>query len=294
MGDFYKEGLHRKQALLFPPSLDDYVDENNTVRAIDTYVDILNLSDLGFKNRRKSNRVDGQKAYHPKVLLKIYIYGYLNKIRSSRTLEREIKRNIEMMWLTQGLTPGYHTIADFRKENPKALKEVFKEFVLLCKDIDLIGGKLLAVDGAFLRANASKNQLLMKKSVEKSLAKITTEIDEYFQALDYTDKQQTPSNLASHLPLNMNQLQEKKKKLKEDLALLVKLKKEQYNRTDPDASLMKKPAHNLMAYNAQIVVDDTFKFIVATDISSSGNDKKELHNMAKQTQAVIENFLPPT
>ena len=126
---------------------------------------------LGF-TKSALNSPDGQPAYHPKLLLKIYIYGYLNKIRSSRKLETEIKRNIEMMWLCAGLKPSSKTISNFRKENAKPLKKVFREFVLLCKNMDLITGKLVAVDGAFLRANASKNQLIMKKTVVADLKEI--------------------------------------------------------------------------------------------------------------------------
>ena len=128
----YKQGLNRKQQLIFPPSLDDLVDENNTVRTIDEYVKILNISSLNIKTK-KSLIKDGQPAFHPKLLLKIYIYGYLNKIRSSRKLETEINRNIEMMWLTQGLTPSYKTIANFRKDNPQALQTIFKEFSILIR-----------------------------------------------------------------------------------------------------------------------------------------------------------------
>ncbi len=171
----YKIGLHRNQQLIFPPSLDELVDENNMTRAIDEYVEILNISDLKIKTK-KSLITDGQPAFHPKLLLKIYIYGYLNKIRSSRKLETEIKRNIELMWLTQGLIPSYKTIANFRKDNPKALQIIFKEFSLLLKDINLITGELVGIDGAFLRANASKNTLIMKKTVQNDLCKIDKEI----------------------------------------------------------------------------------------------------------------------
>jgi transposase len=289
MSGLYKEGLNRNQQLLLPPSLDDYVNEDNPVRAIDAYVELLDLINLGFSNTRKSNRADGQKAYHPKMLLKIYIYGYLNKIRSSRALEKEIKRNIELMWLTQGLAPSYKTIADFRKENPKALREVFKAFVLLCKNIDLIEGRLVALDGAFLRANASKNRLIMKKGAVRELQKVEASIEEYFNALEYSDTQTSSVSLVSKLPRDIEKLQTRKQKLETDLALLESLKKEQYNRTDPDASLMSKPAHNLMAYNAQIAVDDSYKFIIATDVTSEGSDKKELHRMAKQVQESVNN-----
>jgi transposase len=194
---FYKEGQNRKQQLLFPPSLDEYVSEDNPVRAIDAYVSLVEWSELGFADTRKSSRPDGQKAYHPTLLLKIYLYGYLNKIRSSRALERECGRNIELMWLTEGLRPTYKTIADFRKNNPKALKKVFREFVLLCKNIDLIEGSVVAVDGAFLRANASKNQLIMKKGALRELQKVESEIEEYFNTLEYSDSEASASAAAS-------------------------------------------------------------------------------------------------
>lgn len=289
MNDYYKEGLNRKQQLLLPPSLDDYVDETNPVRAIDAYAELLDWSELGFADTRKSNRADGQKAYHPRLFLKIYIYGYLNKRRSSRALEKEIKRNIELMWLTEGLTPSYKTIADFRKENPKALKQLFKAFVLLCREIDLIEGRVVAIDGAFLRANASKNQLIMKKGAARDLKKVEESIEEYFTALEYSDSEPSSVSLVSKPPRDLEKLQTRRQKLEADLALLESLNKEQYNHTDPDATLMSKPAHNLMAYNSQIAVDGRYKFIVATDITSEGGDKQELHRMAKQTQEAIDN-----
>jgi len=284
MSELYKQGSHRNQQLLFPPSIDDYVDEDNSARAIDAYVELLDLTKLQFSNTRKSNRVDGQKAYSPKLMLKIYIYGYLNKIRSSRMLERECKRNLELIWLTQNLKPSYHTIADFRKNNPIALKQVFKEFVLLCKNINLIGDGLKAVDGAFLRANASKNQLIMKKSIDRDLVKVKQSIEQYLQSLEYADKEKQPSTIINKLPKDLRKLKYTQEELSNNLALLEKLDKTQYNRTDSDASLMRKPAHNLMAYNSQIVVDEKFKFIVATDISSKGTDFDQLHKMAKQTK----------
>ena len=288
MSELYKQGLNRNQQLLFPPSIDDYVDEDNHVRAIDAYVELLDLNALEFSNTRKSNRADGQKAYSPKLLLKIYMYGYLNKIRSSRALEKECKRNLELIWLTQNLVPSYHTIADFRKENPKALKQVFKEFVLLCKNIDLIGNGLKAVDGAFLRANASKNKLIMKKTLEKDLTKIEQEIEAYFTSLEYADKEKQPLNIINKLPKDLRKLKYQQEELSKNLKLLEKMGKTQYNKTDPDASLMKKPAHNLIAYNSQIVVDEKYKFIVATDVSSKGNDTQHLHAMAKMTQENLE------
>jgi transposase len=210
MSDYYKEGLNRKQQLLLPPSLDDYVTEDNPVRAIDAYVGLLDWSELGFADTRKSSRSDGQKAYHPILLLKIYLYGYLNKIRSSRALERECGRNIELMWLTEGLKPTYKTIADFRKNNPKALKNVFREFVLLCRNVELIEGSVVAVDGAFLRANASKNQLIMKKGALRELAKAEMEVEEYLRVLEASDNEAHAQTLSDDL----RKLQDRKKNSK--------------------------------------------------------------------------------
>ena len=250
----YKQGLDRNQQLIFPPSLDELVEENNLARAIESYVEILNISDLKIKTK-KSLIADGQPAFHPKLLLKIYIYGYLNKIRSSRKLETEIKRNIELMWLTQGLIPSYKTIANFRKDNPIALQTIFKEFSILLKDISLITGELVGVDGAFLRANASKNRLIMKKTVQNDLYKINNEIKNYMELLETTDKQNIKDiNISTE---DIKHLKDKKVQLQKDIDLLNSLGKNQHNKTDKDANVMSKPAHNLMAYNSQIAVDDT-------------------------------------
>ena len=288
MSNIYKQGENRKQQLLFPPSIDDYVSEDNPVRAIDDYVELLDMVELGF-TKSALNSADGQPAYHPKLLLKIYIYGYLNKIRSSRKLELEIKRNIEMMWLCAGLTPSYKTISDFRKENAKPLKKVFREFVLLCKDLELIRGEVVAVDGAFLRANASKNQLITKKTIEKNLKAIDKKIKHYLKTLEFEDSQAKKDRNLKPPVEGLLKMKKRKAKLDKDLALLEEMGVTQYNRTDPDAKLMSKPAHNLMAYNSQIAVDSKFKFIVATEVSSEGNDSHQLHNMALKAKEITNN-----
>jgi len=284
----YKEGLNRKQQLMFPPSLDELVEEDNMVRAIEEYVKILNISKLNIKTK-KSLLKDGQPAFHPKLLLKIYIYGYLNKIRSSRKLEQEIGRNIEMMWLTQGLTPSYKTIANFRKNNPKALQTIFKEFSILIKDLKLITGDLVAIDGAFLRANASKNTLIMKKTLKKDIAKIEEDIKNYMTVLDTLDKEDKNHTKLKISKEEIEKLKKKQEQLNKDLDLLDSLGKEQYNKTDHDATAMSKPSQNLVAYNAQIAVDHKYKFIIATDISTNGHDLKELHSMAIKTKEIVNN-----
>jgi len=211
MSKKYKEGINRNQQQFFPPSLDELVDEDNTVRAIELYVEQLNLKEMGFDDT--STSFEGQKSYSPQLLLKIYIYGYLNKIRSSRALEKENARNIELMWLTSGLKPTYKTICNFRKDNPKALKTVFKDFALMLKGIGLIGDDLVALDGAFLRANASKNTLIMKKTTLRDLASTDASIDEYLSALQYSDEEAHTTKLVKQLPKNLALMLKKKQDL---------------------------------------------------------------------------------
>ena len=288
MDNIYKKGENRKQQLLFPPSIDEYINEDNQTRAIDDYVELLDMVKLGF-TKSALNATDGQPAYHPKLLLKIYIYGYLNKIRSSRKLETEISRNIEMMWLCAGLKPSYKTIANFRKDNSKALKQVFREFTLLCKELDLITGELVAIDGAFLRANASKNKLILKKNLSKDLKEIDEKIDTYLKNMTFLDSEDKKEKNLKAPKNDLARMEKRKNRLDKDLQLLEEMGITQYNRTDPDAKLMVKPAHNLMAYNSQIVVDDKFKLIVATEVSSDGNDYGKLYNMAVETKVITKN-----
>ena len=195
-----------------------------------------------------------------------------------------------MMWLCAGLNPSYKTIADFRKENSKALQKVFREFVLLCKELDLITGELVAIDGAFLRANASKNQLIMKKSVQRDLKKIDKKVEAYLETMEFADKEEKKERPLKPLATNnLPKIVKRKAQLDKDLALLEEMGVTQYNRTDPNAKLMSKPAHNLMAYNVQIAVDNKYKFIVASDVSSEGEDSKQLYNMASKAKEITKN-----
>ena len=168
----YKSGENRVQTTLLPMSLDDYVDQNNTVRAIDAYVETLNLNQLGFRNTQYFSG-SGQPPYDPADLLKLYLYGYINSVCSSRKLERETYRNIEVMWLLGNLTPSYKTIANFRKDNPEALKATNRDFVLLCRELNLFGGKKVAIDGAYFKANASKASIHSQKHLKKQLNRLT-------------------------------------------------------------------------------------------------------------------------
>ena len=183
----YKKGC-RYQKTLLPPSIDEYVTQTNPVRAIDAYVNSLDLADLGFTHSQGWLSA-GQPAYDPSDLLKLYLYGYLNRIRSSRRLEREASRNLEVMWLLQGLNPSHKTIADFRKNNGKAIRAVNKDFVLMRRELDLYGGELIGIDGSHFRGNASKDSIYLKKNVQRDLQKIEHDIDGYLKELEAADGQ---------------------------------------------------------------------------------------------------------
>jgi transposase len=181
----YITGFDRKQTVLFPETLDQLIEDTNPVRFIDTFVDTLDLVGLGFKDVRYN--INGRPPYHPKDLLKLYIYGYLNRIRSSRSLEKECKRNIELKWLMHGLIPDHNTISNFRRDNPKAIKKVFRATVNIAKNLDLIGGILLAGDGTKLRAQNSKKNNYNQKKIDRHIAYIETKLAEYCKALEDAD-----------------------------------------------------------------------------------------------------------
>ncbi len=184
----YIKGLDREQITLFPSSLDAVIDEDNEVRIIDLFVESLDLKNIGFKLNHIEN---GRPAYHPKVLLKLFIYGYMNSIRSSRKLEKETKRNIEVMWLLNQLTPDHNTISNFRKDNLKAIKKVFHYTVEIAKNFDLIGGKLIAGDSTKLRAQNSKKNIYNEKKIKRHIKYIDEKVENYYNELSENDGDNT-------------------------------------------------------------------------------------------------------
>src|SRR4051794_19937429 len=182
----FKSGHCRDQGSLLPARMDDYVGLDNPVRAIDAYVGSLDIAELGFKHAKGGGRA-GQPPYDPADLLKLYLYGYLNQVRSSRRLEREAGRNVEVMWLLGGLAPGYRTIGDFRKDNADALKLANREFVLLARRLNLLAGELVAIDGAFFHGDASKASIVTRKRLAERLAAVERDIEAYGAALDAND-----------------------------------------------------------------------------------------------------------
>ena len=197
----YKAGIDRREPMPFPPLLDDYISADNPVRAIDSYVESLELASFGFCNAQapvpEVGYQAGQPAYPPQALLKLYLYGYLNRVRSSRRLEKETHRNVEVMWLLQGLRPSYKTIADFRKDNAPALRRVNRDFVVLCKELDLLGKELVGIDGSFFRASASKASIHTQARLEQELKRIEQDIEHSLGQLNDADRSDGDQGLAS-------------------------------------------------------------------------------------------------
>ena len=185
----YKQGISRQQGMLLPPRIEEYITEDNPVRAIDVYVASLDLEALGFRNIG-GGQTPGQPAYPPSAILKLYLYGYLNRVRSSRRLEKETHRNLEVIWLLGGLRPSYKTIADFRKDNLKALKEVNKDFLQVCKELGLFGGELVGIDGSYFLGNVSKGSIYTEKRLLKALEKLEKQIESYLEEMDKADAEE--------------------------------------------------------------------------------------------------------
>ena len=281
----FKTGISREQPSFLPPRVEDYVDCSNPVRAIDAFVDALDLEKLGFRHPG-SGGGPGQPAYDPADLLKLYLYGYVHRIRSSHSLEREARRNLELMWLLKGLTPGYRTIANFRKENWAALKATNREFVLMARELGLVGGEVVAINGAFFDGNASKASITTRKKLAERLAALDRDIDAYQTTLSENDAAEDIHPAAGaaagvDIAQKMAALLAKRAQAQGDLARLEASGEPQLSRTDEDARLLSKNGQVMAGYNVQIAVDEKHKLIVASEIVNDGNDSGQLHRMAK-------------
>ena len=281
----YKEGANRQQNNLLPPALEDYVLADNPVRAIDAFVDCLDVSALGYTNTRIHGDQGGQAAFPPSSLLKLYLYGYLNHVRSSRKLAREAVRNLELIWLLEDLKPSYKTIANFRKDNAKALKATHREFILLCKSLALFGGETVAIDGSFFNGNASNGSIQTKEQLKKELKKLDNHIAEYQKQMDECDQQERGKGVVT--PVSDGQLVEKLMALKERQSLrqeqiktLDESGETQISNTDTDARMLSKNGKVVTGFNVQIAVDDKHKLIVADEVTNDGNDSDLLSSMA--------------
>jgi transposase len=287
----FKSGVSREQSSLLPARVEDYVGPDNPVRAIDAYVQALDLAQLGFRHQLVRGQGAGQPAYDPADLLKLYLYGYINQVRSSRRLEREARRNLELIWLMKGLTPGYRTIGNFRKDNWAALKAANRGFVLLARELGLLGGTLVAIDGAFFDANASKASIATRKRLAAELAAIERDIEAYGAALEATDAAEAATagrdEGGGDIGRKMTALMAKRAGLKADLDRLEANGETQMSRTDADARLLTKNGHTIAGYNVQIAVDDAHKLIVASEVVNDGNDTGQLHSLARAAKEAL-------
>lgn len=288
----YKKTKDRTQGMLLPPSIDEYVGTNNTVRAIDAYVESSDLEELDFKTS-KQVITSGQPAYDPSALLKLYLYGYLNRIHSSRRLERACHINLEVIWLVSDLKPSYKTIANFRSDNASALRKANKDFVLLCKELDLFGKELVAVDGTFLKASANKSSIYTEKNLENQLQKIDDKIKEYQDKINQQDEQEDQSNESSGIDDKdlADKIEQLKKKQQEKSLLQEKLRNSedtQISTIDPDARLLKKRGQTTAGYNVQSAVDDKHNLIACEKVTQEGHDSSMLHVMLSETKETLE------
>ncbi|SMF13862.1 Transposase [Pseudogulbenkiania subflava DSM 22618] len=281
------EEVPRAQVSLLPECLDDYVGEDNPVRVVEVFVDGLDLGQLGFKG--VDPQATGRPSYHPSVLLKIYIYGYLNRIQSSRRLEREAQRNVELMWLVGRLTPDFKTIANFRKDHGAAIRKVGSQFVALCRKLELFSQAIVAIDGSKFKAVNNRDKNYTNAKVQRRLEQIEASIDRYLAAMDTADRTQPAEAEAKTI-----RLQEKISKLKAQMAQLkeieARLREEpdqQLSLTDPDARSMATSGRGtgVVGYNVQTAVDATHHLIVAHEVTNVGNDRAQLASMSEKAQA---------
>lgn len=273
-------GHSRHQTTLFPETLDDFISGEHPVRVIDAFVDGLALAELGFG--KVEAEATGRPPYWPGDLLKLYVYGYLNQVRSSRRLEREAQRNVEVMWLTKRIRPAFKTIADFRKEHAEAIVGVCRAFVGFCRKQALFGGEVLAVDGTKIWAVASRKQVLTAKKAAEITAAIDRRIGEYLAALDAADEQdeaEVPERVDVKAALEA--LKEQRGKLELEAKTLKESGAGHKVMSEPEAKLMRTARHgHQVAYNGQIAVDGQHKLIAAFDLVNDGNDHAQLYPMA--------------
>lgn len=278
------QGEDRNQATLLPELLDDYVADTNPVRVVDVFVDELDLGKLGFEGVDPAST--GRPSYHPSVLLKIYIYGYLNRIQSSRRLEREAQRNVELMWLIGRLTPDFKTIANFRKDNGKAICGVCRQFVMLCQQLGLFSETLIAIDGSKFKAVNNRDRNFTSTKLQRRMEEIESSIHRYLTALDTADRQE-PSIAqvrTERLKDKIAALKAQMKTLKEIESILDAAPDKQVSLTDSDARSMRIRGSGIVGYNVQTAVDAKHHLIVAHEVNNNGSDRDQLSSMAIQAR----------
>jgi transposase len=283
------EGEDRSQSTLFPERLDDYIAEDNPVRVIDVFVDELDLHKLGFDGMEPE--ATGRPAYHPTTLLKIYIYGYLNRIQSGRRLERETQRNVELIWLTGQLMPDFKTIADFRKDNGKAIRGVCREFVVLCRSLNLFSETIVAIDGSKFKAVNNRDKNFTDRKLKARMQQLEESIERYLADLDRADREPTAvtEGKISHLKEKLATVKTQMRRLKQIGQQMAKTPDGQISLTDPDARSMATSGRGtgMVGYNVQTAVDVKHHLIVAHEVTNIGHDRTQLTSMAKRARDAV-------
>src|SRR5512132_3038022 len=287
----FVEGVDRGQTTLFPECLEEWIDEGNPVRAIDAFVEKLDLSGLGFDG--VAPEATGRPSYHPSGLLKLYIYGYLNRVQSSRRLEREAGRNVEVMWLTCRLIPDHKTIADFRKDSGPAIKQVCVQFIELCRQMGLLATASVAIDGSKFKAVNTRDKNFTRGKVERRRAQLEKSLARYLAQLDTAHLQEPSEGLAAktaHLKEKLVKLESEMQRLAAMEKLMLASPDQQISLTDPDSRSMATSGRGsgVVGYNVQVAVDTEHHLIVAHEVTNVGNDTSQLSHIGKQAKAVLE------
>jgi transposase len=284
-------GADREQWTLLPECLDDFIAESNPVRVVDAFVAAIDLAELGFDGVEPA--ATGRPAYHPSTLLKLYIYGYLNRVQSSRRLEREAGRNLEVMWLLGRLVPDHKTIADFRKDNGPAIRKVCARFVELCREMGLLTKASVAIDGSKFKAVNNRDRNFTRAKVERRRAQLEESVARYLSQLDTIDLQEPSEELAirtEHLKEKLAKLESEMQRLAAMEQLMLASPDQQISLTDPDSRSMATSGRGsgVVGYNVQVAVDTEHHLIVTHDVTNTGSDRAQLAHMAKEAQAVLQ------
>ena len=278
------QGEDRSQATLFPERLDDYVAEDSAVRVIDVFIDELDLSGLGFKSQANDT---GRPAYHPTTMLKLFVYGYLNRVQSSRRLEREAQRNVELMWLTGRLAPDFKTIADFRKDNGVPIRLVCRKFVILCRNLNLFAKAFVAIDGSKFKAVNNRDRNFTRAKMKRRIAEADATIERYLQQLADADRLEPSEDKTRSLEDKIAALKKEMARLKKVEARMLAAPGQQISLTDPDARSMNSRGSGVVGYNVQTAVDTQHHMIVAHEVTNTGSDRRQLAKMAKQAKTTL-------
>ena len=278
------QGEDRNQATLFPERIDEYITEENPVRVIDVFIDSLDISGLGFKVHASDT---GRPGYHPSTMLKLYVYGYFNQVHSSRRLEREARRNVELMWLVKRLVPDFKTIADFRKDHGQAIRLVCREFVILCRKLNLLTDALVAIDGSKFKAINNRDRNYTRAKMKRRIGEVEASIDRYMDRLAQIDQREASKDSATHLEDKINALKQEMTRLKKLEVQMQQAADQQLSLTDPDARSMQSRGSGVVGYNVQTAVDATYHLIVAHEVNNHGSDRHQLSAMAKRAKATL-------